>query len=139
MKFLILSLLISFSAFATTTADVQCSINQPIVFDSTWNNRVMFRQADVNIWNLTSEGEVSSIEMIERFGAGFEVFYRVWNQGNRCSFDNVCVSTDFSSFRGLTFSFPKEVFVNQNHNFTMSVSVNTTNRSVFANCRSNLR
>ncbi len=139
MKLLILSMLMSFSAIAAPTADVQCSVNQPIVFETNWNNRVMFRQADVNIWNLNKSGEVSSIELIERFGAGFEVFYRVWNQGARCSLDNVCVSTDLSSFRGLTFSLPKEVFTNNFHNFSMRLRVNSSNRSVFANCRSNLR
>jgi hypothetical protein len=138
MKLIMLSLLMSFSAFATTTADVQCSINQPIVLDTTWN-RVMFRQADVNFWNLTSEGEVSNIEITDRFGPAYEVIFRVWADNNRCASNNLCISTDFSSMRGLSFSFPKEVFTTQYHNFSMRVRLNSTNRSVFANCRSNLR
>lgn len=137
MKLAILLLVSSFSVFANT-ADVNCSINQPIVIETTWG-MTQFRQAQLDFWSVDKEGTSTTLNIQDNFGSGFAYFNRLWVERTRCMSESVCLNTDFSSFRGLSFEFPKEVFENESHFFTMRVRSNNNRRTYFANCRSNLR
>lgn len=137
MKLAIVLLISSFSVFANT-ADVRCSINQPITINTTWGV-TQFRQADLTFWNVEKDGFSTTLDIQDRFGSAYTYFGRLFSENTRCRTGEVCLNTDFSSFRGLSFYFPKEVFENNSHFFTMRVRNNSTNRSYFANCNSTLR
>lgn len=140
MKLALLLLLVSFTATATTApaATVDCDINQRIIISTTWGNTV-FNQAEVQFWNLTKDARMSSAIIQDRFGSAYEQFNQLWTENIRCMGNDFCVSTDFSSFRGLTFSFPQEIFTQPFMNFTSRVRDNNNNRTYFANCRSRLQ
>ena len=138
MKLLLVSLLSLSSVFANV-ADVRCDINRPIVVQGTFGN-IAFNQAELDFTNLDKENlNFATLIMQDRFGSAYEVFNRLWSTNSRCISGDLCVSTEFSSLRGLSFSFPEEVFTNNFHNFTMRVRSNQTNRTYFASCNSTKR
>jgi hypothetical protein len=138
MKLVLIALMSLTSVFAQT-ADVTCSINQPITIEGTFGN-VSFRQAELDFSGVDKEDAFSTFLTIQdRFGSAYETFGRLYNETFRCSFGNICLSTDFSNIRGMSFSFPPEVFSANFYNFTMRVRSNRNNRSYFARCDSRLR
>lgn len=132
MKYLILALVLSVSSFATVV-DMQCDVSRSITVETTWGLKA-FRQPVIRINSITEENFSAFGSIEDRFGSNMEFFNRLWSQNRRCSQDEVCFGTDFSSFRGLSFRVPKESFKKRNHNFTMNLRNNRTNRTIFARC-----
>jgi len=137
MKFLILLVILTGSAMANV-ADIRCNLNGPIVINGTWG-AVRFNQAEIVINNLDKEVRSASMYIQDRFGSNYENFFRLWQDRTRCSSNSTCISTDFSSLRGLTVTMPNEVFEKDRFSFNTRVRSNSNRRTHFANCRSTLR
>jgi hypothetical protein len=138
MKLLLIALMSITSVFANT-ADVTCTINQPVVVEGTFGT-VAFRQAELDFINVNQEDAFSTfMTMQDRFGTAFESFNRFFEETSRCASNSLCLNSDFSRLRGLSFEFPNAIFTSDFHNFTMRVRNNRDRRTYFARCNSNLR
>jgi hypothetical protein len=139
MKLLLIALVSLSTAYAGTTADVTCSLSQPIVVQGTFGT-VAFRQAELDFTTVDKDNAFSTfLTMQDRFGTAYESFNRLFEEKSRCNSGDFCLNTDFSSIRGLSFNFPQAIFTNENHSFTMRVRNNRSHRTFFARCNSSLR
>ena len=133
MKYLIV-LLLSYTSFANIT-DITCNLNRQIVIENNFGRLIPFRNAQITLQNF--DGTDSAFMTIQdRFGPTYEVFNRLWSVRSRCSFNSFCLSTNFSSMRGLTIEIPKNVLDDSSRFFTGRVRDNRNFRTYFANCRS---
>jgi hypothetical protein len=137
MRVLLLSLVFSFTAFANT-ADVNCTLSQPITVETTFGVE-RFNNADLDFTSVSKDASTSMLTIQDRFGTGYAVFTRLWENTARCSSGEFCLNTDFSWASGLSFQFPNEVLTEEYHSFTMRVRDNRNFRTYFAMCTSYLR
>lgn len=136
MKILIL-LTLSFLGYSNV-ADITCNLNQPIIIENAFGRLTTFNNAQIDIQNY--DGTDSALMIIQdRFGAGYEVFNRLWKTNSRCRSNSICLSTDFSGIRGLTLEIPNSVLEANNQYFTGRFRDNRNFRTYFSSCRSYLR